>query len=117
MIGIYDSDDILITKAIQSAFTKTDLKEIKNKTLDGQWHIQTVGTAGITLSVTAKLKLEEKDILDAHKKISAPLKVIFDGKWYTGIIDDEIDYSRESYSEHPMFPTEFTLLVNDEGVV
>jgi len=117
MIGLYDSSDTLITKLVQTALSKPDVVEVKNRTLDGKWHIQTIGEGGTILDVKANLTLAEKNILDSLKKTSSPVKVIFDDLWYIGPIDGEIDYTRKPFSEYPIFTTSFTMLVNDEGAV
>ena len=48
MIGIYDKDDVLITNLVDTALSYPDIIEVKNRTLDGKWHIQTIG-AGATI--------------------------------------------------------------------
>lgn len=117
MIGIYDKDNNLITNLVDTALSYPDIIEVKNRTLDGQWHIQTIGTGATVLSVKAHLKLNEKNILDIIKRNTDLLKVIFDGKYYTGIIDGKVDYERRKFSDYPMFSTSFNLLVQGEGDV
>lgn len=117
MIGLYDDDDILITNLVQSAISKPDFEEIKHRTLDGSWHIQTIGTAGTILEVKVNLTLADKEKIDSAKRTTTPLKVIFDGKWYKGIIDGEINYDRRPFAEYPIFPADFVILINEEGVV
>lgn len=115
MIGIYDKSDNLITKLVDTALSYPDIIEVKNRTLDGQWHIQTIGTGATLLSVKAHLKLNEKNILDNIKRNTDSLKVIFDGKYYVGLIDGKVDYERRKFAEYPMFDASFTLLVREEG--
>ena len=115
MIGIYDNNNNLITPLVDNALSYPDVIEVKNRTLDGQWHIQTIGTGATLLNVQASLKLNEKNILDAIKRNTDMVKVIFDNKYYVGIIDGKIDYERGKFVEHPMFNASFTLLVQGEG--
>ena len=115
MIGIYDKNDNLITRLVDNAHSYPDVVEVKNRTLDGQWHIQTIGNGATLLRVEAHLKLNEKSILDTIKRNTDSLKVIFDGKYYVGIIDGKVDYERRKFVEHPMFDASFTLLVQGEG--
>lgn len=117
MIGIYDKNNNLITPLVDTAHSYPDVIEVKNRTLDGQWHIQTIGTGATVLNVEAHLKLDEKSILDTIKRTTDSLKVIFDGKYYIGIIDGEVDYERLKFVEHPMFEASFNLLVQGEGDV
>ena len=115
MTGIYDKNDVLITKLVDSAVASPDVIEVKNRTLGGAWHIQTIGTAAWILNVKANLKLNEKDWLDSVKSTSDTLKVIFDGKYYVGLIDGKVDYNRRKFTEYPMFEVTFTMLVREKG--
>jgi len=116
MIGIYDANNNLISAGIQSAFETDDILEIKNRTLDGKWHVQSIGTGASMLTVKAHLLLAEKADLDANKRLTADVKIIFDDMYYIGIIDGAISYERQAFAVHPIFNTEFTLLVNEKGV-
>ena len=115
MIGLYDKNNVLITKLIDTAVSSPDVIEVKNRTLDGRWHIQSIGVAATVLVVKANLKFEEKNRLDAIKRTSDLLKVIFDGRYYIGLIDGKVDYEYRKFTEHPMFGTTFTVLVREEG--
>lgn len=115
MIGIYDKDNNLITRLVDTALSYPDILEVKNRTLDGQWHIQTIGVGATVLNVKANLKLNEKNIVDAIKRNTDLLKVIFDGKYFIGIIDGKVDYERRKFAAHPMFGASFNLLVREEG--
>jgi hypothetical protein len=115
MIGIYDKNDILITNLVDTAFSYPDILEVKSRTLDGQWHIQTIGVGATVLSVKANLRLEEKNIMDVIKRNTDLFKVIFDGKYYIGVLDGKLDYDRQKFAEYPMFGTSFNMLVREEG--
>lgn len=115
MIGLYDKNNVLITKLVDSAVASPDIIEVKNRTLDGQWHIQQIGSGATVLKVKASLKLNEKDQLDAIKRASDLVKVIFDGKYYVGLIDGIPDYDRRKFPTGPMFVASFTVLVREEG--
>lgn len=117
MIGIYDNNNNLITPLVDNALSYPDVIEVKNRTLDGQWHIQTIGTGATILVVKAHLKLNEKNILDDIKRNTDLLKVIFDGKYYIGLIDGKVEYERHKFVEYPIFSTSFNLLVREEGDV
>ena len=103
MIGLYTKNDVLITRLIDTAVSYPDVIEVKNRTLDGQWHIQSIGTSATVLSVKAHLRLQEKDVLDTIKRNSDLLKVIFDGKYYVGLIDGKVDYDRRKLVQHSIY--------------
>lgn len=115
MIGLYTKTGTLITNLVDNVVTSPDVIEVKNRTLDGQWHVQNVGTAATVANVKATLTLSEKAQLDAIKSISDLVKVIFDGKYYVGLIDGKPDYDRRKFPSGPMFVTSFTVLVREEG--
>lgn len=117
MIGLYTKDDVLITRLVDTAVATSDVIEVRNRTLDGQWHIQSIGMSATVLSVKVHLRLEEKNQLDLIKRTSDQLKVVFDGKYYIGLIDGKVEYDRRKFTEYPMFGTTFTVLVREEGDV
>lgn len=115
MIGLYTKEGILITRLVDTVVATPDVIEVRNRTLDGQWHIQTIGTSATTLSVKTSLTLAQKSQLDGIKRTSDQLKVVFDNKYYIGLIDGTVDYNYRKFTEYPMFETTFTVLVREEG--
>ena len=115
MIGIYDENDVLITNLVDTALSYPDIIEVKSRTLEGKWHIQTIGTGATVLSVKAHLTLSEKNTMDIIKRNTHLVKVIFDGKYYIGIIDGKIDTERRKFADYPIFSVSFELLVQEEG--
>ena len=116
MIGLYDKYNNLITKLVDSAVSTPDVIEIKNRTLDGKYHIQTIGTSATTLQVQVALTKDQKKIVDDIKRTSDLIKVVFDGEYFIGVIDGKLDPERLKFPDGPMFKMSFTLLVSEEGV-
>lgn len=116
MIGIYDIEDNMISPLVESALPRLDIIEIKNKTLDGQWHIQTIGAPSKILEVTFAVTLSQRKTLDTIKSINDQIKVRFDGDYYIGLIDEPISYTRQAFPTGPMFKGSLKLLVLSEGV-
>jgi len=116
-MGLYTKDNVLITELVNSALSKNELIEIKNKTLDGQWHVQMIGSSATTLEVKANLSMDERIIFDDLKAQLAEVKVVFDNFWYMGVVDGSIEYIRTKFTNGPMFETTFTILVNSKGAV
>ena len=117
MTGLYDNTDTLITKRVQSCIAAPDVLEIEHITLDGQPHIQQIGTAAEIAETSVYLTMAQKLTFDYHKRIGAPLKVIFDGRYYTGLIRGKPNYDRIPSDRGPIFLATFTLLVQSQGVV
>jgi len=114
---IYDENDVLITQGVSMALSHPDVIEIKNRTLDGKYHVQTIGTAGTLLDVEASFTHAQKLIFETIKRASGEIKVVFDGRYYIGVIDGQPSLSRIPNVDFPMFGGSFTLMVNEEGVV
>lgn len=115
MTGLYDKNDELITEIVDNVVASPNVIEVKNRTFNGQWHVQTIGSAAWIAKIKCSLKSSEKDQLDAIKSISDQLKVIFDGKYYVGLIDGEVDYNRRKFTEYTMYDVTFTMLVTEKG--
>jgi len=114
---IYDKNNNVLTPAVGSAVSRPDVIEIKNRLLDGSYHVQAIGDAGTLLDVVAHLTKAEKLVFDNIKRIMDPIRVTFDGRYYVGVIDGELSYERLINTWDPMFTVTFTLLVDEEGVV
>ena len=113
---VYDNNNTLITKRVESAISRPDVVEIQNRTLDGQYHIQTIGTGATVLDATAHFTMPQKILLDTLKKTFTPLKVVFDGRYYAGPISGEIKYNRTPSPSGTIFTATFLLLIQTEGV-
>lgn len=111
---IYDKNGMVIAKSVFKALAKPDIVEIKNRTLDGLYHIQTIGTGGTSVDVTAYIEPQEKILLDTIKRRSAPIMVVFCDESYVGVIDGGLSYDRLSASNALMFAVTFTLLTSQE---
>lgn len=116
-MAIYDKNNVLVTNLVESALSRPEVIAIKNRTLDGAWHVQGIGEAATVVWVKATLTLAQKEKLDQIKSLLEPIKIIFDGRYYIGIIDDELGYERTAYAEQPMFDTSFLVSVQSKGAV
>lgn len=114
---IYDKNDVLLTEIVSSATAKPDVIEIVNRTLDGSYHIQTIGSNGTKVDVIAYMDHANKLLLDAIKSTGNTIKVVFDGRYYVGLIEGELTWNRLANQDAPMFGTQFNLLVTSQGVI
>lgn len=117
MSPIYDEDDILITEAVQSALSTPDMILIKNRTLDGKYHVQSIGSGTSTVEVVAHFTKAEKLVFDEIYRTSGTITVVFDGRWYEGFIDEGPSAERLPNQDEAMFTISFTLVLIDEGEV
>ena len=116
-MSIYDKNNTLITEIVASAVSKPDVVEIVNRTLDGSYHVQTIGTKGTKLDVTAYFTKSNKLVMDSIKANGDTIKVTYDGAWYTGLIEGELSWERLVNQSDAMFATQIVLLVTSQGVI
>ena len=116
-MAIYDKYNTLITPIVSSATSAPDVVEIINRTFDGTYHVQTIGTAGTKVDVITYCTKSQKAVLDNIKRTSDTIKVVFDGYYYIGLIEDSLSWNRLPNQDVPYYGTQFTLLVTSQGVI
>ena len=114
MIGIYGIDGTVITKRIESAVSMPDTTKVEKKLLSGRYVVQTIGTAGALLNVTAYANMQQKNEIDRLEKTGAPIIVVFDDVKYTGLIKSAPISERIMKN---VFHISFTLNVNEQEAV
>lgn len=114
MIGIYSIDGTVITKRIESAVSMPDTTKVEKKLLSGRYVVQTIGTAGALLNVTAYTNMQQKNEIDRLEKTGAPIIVVFDDVKYTGLIKSAPISERIMKN---VFHISFTLNVNEQEAV
>lgn len=113
MASLYDVNNQLITDIVTDLIPKPDTLQIEHRTLDGQYHIQTIGTAAKIVNIICITDIAGKVKIDLAAATGMPLKVIEFDKYYIGLIRNVPD------CEHfkPLrYRISFTLLVQSEGV-
>ena len=114
MAALYDSTNVLITEKVTKVIPSPDMVEIKNRTLDGDYNLTTIGTGATKVEVVALVALAGKLKLDNAKKITAPVKVTGSGKYHIGVIDGEI-YTE--WLKPDLYRVSLTLLQQSEGEI
>lgn len=116
-MAIYkNSTNELITEVVSSATSFPDVIQITNRTLDGAYHVQSIGEAGTKVDVVAYFQAAGRALLDTAKRECDEIKVIFDGFYYIGLIDGELKWSRLPNQGDLWYAAQFTLLATSEGV-
>lgn len=119
-MSIYNASNVLITPGVQSAVSRPDVIEVQSRLLDGKYFIQTVGTGGTLLDVTAHFTMAQKMAFDTVKRLTSTIRVVFDGRYYTGIVSGQPTITRNTSTygveDEPIFTISFVLLVETEGV-
>jgi hypothetical protein len=86
-VKIEDSQGIEICDVITDLFPSYDTLKVKNRLLDGSYHIQTVGSKILTVSFNCACQHEGMMRLNQIEADSEPITVYYDDDTYTGLID------------------------------
>lgn len=114
ILGVYDLEMNLISDHLHDAIPGWDSIKIKNRLMDGSYHIQNVGEPARTLKVSVSCDRAGVETLDYAEAISKPIKVIVYGKEWTGFIDAPIDWQRVTVD---YYSGEFLINVIEEVVL
>ena len=117
MVGLYDSNDNLITKRVESCVASPDVIEVEHRDLDGGWNLQQIGTGATIADVSVWLTASQKALVDGYKKTGAPVKIQFDGNFYRGYIRGIPTYERVYAPQGVKFRAIFVILVVTEGAI
>ena len=92
--GVYDLEMNLISDHLYDAMPGWDSIKIKNRLIDGSYHLQNVGEPARTLKVVVSCDRIGVETLDYAEAISKPIKAVVYGKEWTGLIDAPINWQR-----------------------
>lgn len=73
-----------------------DTIQIKNKLLDGSYHIQTIGEPMKYITFEILSNHNQVDLLNIAEYKGEELKLIIDNRYYIGILDNRLEWSRIS---------------------
>lgn len=96
MAVLYDKSNQVITNYVTAVVPRPDVIDLKNRLLDGKYHLQNIGTAATVVSVSAVVTCAGKVLLDTAKETASQIKVTGNNKYYQGVIDE--------YSVDPISP-------------
>ena len=113
-ITLCDLEGNVITNIVNDAILNPDIIKIKNRLLDGTYHIQTIGNRIDTIKVDCYVDKINKDKIDSMYVIDEPIKLLQENKYYIGLIDDKPDW--ETVSKQ-LYLASFKLVISQSGVV
>lgn len=73
---------------------KYDSVQVKNRLLDGSYHVQTIGSPQKYFEFEILSNHNQVDKLNLSETIGEELRLIIDDKIYIGYIDEEMDWKR-----------------------
>lgn len=93
MTIIKSINDDLISDRIRDVLISPEITKVKNKLLDGNYHVQSIGEPYNVIEVICELDLAQKLILEDAYVRDEPLTVDIEGVVYSGLLDKKPDIS------------------------
>ena len=91
----------LISQKVTLAKPKQDTVEVKNRLLDGSWHVQTIGDPALSYELEFVVPASMQEIVDDLAARKEALRLNRHGKSYVGIIDGNPDWDQLIGSTDP----------------
>lgn len=110
---IYDEEDNLITDLVNTAILTPDIIKVKNRLLDGTYHVQSIGDNINNIDIICYVDKVGKSKLDNHYIIDKPIKLVKEDKYYIGLIS-EINW--DTFSKD-LYEGQFILISKMEGSI
>ncbi len=96
-----NATDELISDKVTLAKPRQETTEVKNRLLDGSWHIQTVGDPAKSFELEFIVYATAQGTIDALAAGKTPLRLERHGKSHIGIIDGNPDWEQIIGSTDP----------------
>lgn len=115
---LYDINNNILSDIISEALITPDIIKIKNRLLDGTYHIQSIGNAVKNINIICYITETNKKIIEDIYIQNSPLKFTRDGMFYIGIIIESPDIQAFFKGTHDirLYTAKFILNVQTEGV-
>ena len=111
---LYDTNNNLITDLVRSAILNPDIIKVKNRLLDGTFHVQTIGDRLDTIKVACYTDEANKARLDDMYITNEPIKLVKENKFYVGLMDNKAEWTEFTRG---LYETSFDLVVRSEGLI
>jgi|GEM_PF-2396597 len=87
----------VLTRIIEDAsLVELDSIQIKNRLLDGTFHVQTIGDPQKSVSVSAYVNGIQAKLINQYQASGQSLRLIIDEEVHTGFIDEPITWGRKT---------------------
>lgn len=111
---IYNLDGELVTDLVNTAILNPDIIKVKNRLLDGTYHVQNIGSVTTVIDVICYVDKIGKDKIDNHYTTDTPIKLVKEDRFYKGLISDKGDWKVFSKS---LFEISFKITAYEEGSI
>lgn len=96
-----NATDALISDKVILAKPRQETTEVKNRLLDGSWHIQTVGSPAHSYELEFIIPATLQETVDTLATEKATLRLERHGKTHRGIVSGDPDYEQLIGSTDP----------------
>ena len=96
-----NATDELISDKVILAKSRQETTEVKNRLLDGSWHVQTIGDPALSYELEFVVPASMQEIVDDLAARKEALRLYRHGKSYVGIIDGNPDWDQLIGSTDP----------------
>lgn len=122
MIQLEDISGAKLSRGIRNLSPiKFDGIKIKNRLLDGTYHIQTIGDSMKYIEFEILSNSSQVDIINKTEDIGGKLKLIIDNKYYIGYLNEELDWQRITMryknKNDTFYTSKVRLNIESEGIL
>lgn len=116
---ITDINDRLISNAILDLYFTQDAMKVRNRLLDGTYHVQSIGKALKIANIECEIFETGKSYLDNCYNRDGPVVLIFEGIRYVGHLEKEVDWRIlvKGKANIRRYGARFKLAIDSEGAI
>lgn len=115
---LYDLNNNLICGSIETALDHYDTITIKNRLLNGEYHVQTIGSPLKIFDISLNVDEDERKNINYLQAIGTTVMFKRDGYYYKGLISELPTWTPKVLGEYNQrkYTGTISLMVNEEGV-
>lgn len=119
MNKLLDVNNELITNLIAEAYPTYDGIKIRNKLLDGSYHIQSIGDPLKKMNIKCNVKEQGKIMIDESYNMDKPIRLEWYDKFYIGLIEEypEWEIIVKGRDNKRIYIATLIIAVTEEGTV
>lgn len=114
-------DGNIITEKITDYLSYKEIEKIRNKLIDGTYHIQTIGDSPLKIAqLTCILNPTGKALFEDAYVIDEPMRFEYEGNYYQGLLLDKPKWKGISINlqdNSKLYEVSFDFVVSEEGVI
>ena len=117
MNKLLDSDSNSITEFVSEMLKHPDAVKVRNRLLDGSYHVQSIGNSVDVVDITCVMSEVGKTKLDDAYNQDSPVTIEWYGEYYTGPLEAEplYEYFMKGFVDRRLYSVSFSFVVSSEG--